>query len=51
VFIHGILGKYADVTEAPDGLAAWNLIQNEHFDLLLSDIMVGDHFFGKISSL
>jgi PleD family two-component response regulator len=39
-FITSILGKYADVREAVDGQAAWELLQTHPFDLVLSDIMV-----------
>lgn len=37
-FIRSILAKYADVVEAVDGQAAWNLLEREEFDLVLSDI-------------
>lgn len=41
MFIKSILGKYADVTEAVDGEVAWELLQKGQYDLVLSDIMVG----------
>lgn len=40
LFIKSILGKYADVHEAVDGEVAWELIQKNPYDLILSDIMV-----------
>lgn len=40
LFIKSILGKYADVEEAIDGEVAWEKLQKNPYDLVLSDIMV-----------
>lgn len=37
-FIKGILQPFADIEEVPDGQAAWDVLQHELFDLVLSDI-------------
>lgn len=39
-YIRGILGKYCHITEAFDGAAGLETLENGEFDILLADIMM-----------